>query len=238
MSVKGYGSPCTTKGCSGHPLAGGLCVACYAHGQSIPANLISILKTDPHRTGQHPDLATTRQMYQRYQDGLSLAQVGQAFGVTRQAVYERFHRQGYPLRSRTLQESITYQGRKYTPGKNGYYRRTIHWGRNGRKCRYLQLHHEIWVERHGQIPEGHQVGFIDGDKTHLSIDNLICLPVGEMTRLHNPKHPTPVRYCEYCNLQLVRILYNSALETPSMLKRRRFCNLQHKVAFLKGERSS
>ena len=228
---------CETKDCSGHPLAGGLCAACYARGRTIRPGLTAILQADPHRTGKHPDRRTTRQMYQRYQDGLSLAQVAQEFRVTRQSVYGRFHRRGLPLRSRILQESITYRGRKYTPDPKGYYRRTIRWGKNGRTCQRheLHLHHEIYVGHHGPIPEGHQVGFIDGDKANVSIDNLICLPLIEMVRLKHQPHPTPVKHCEHCGRQLVRRRNpNGTLEGPSALKRRRFCNLQCKGAFFKG----
>ena len=231
---------CETKGCSGHPLADGLCVACHARGRTIQPDLIAILKADPHRTGKHPDIRTTRQMYQRYQDGLSLAQIAQEFEVTRQTVYDRFRRRGgiLPLRSRILQEGITYQGRKYTPDKNGYYRRTIRRRKTGRTYRRheLHLHHEIWVEHRGPIPEGHQVGFRDGDKGNVSIDNLICLPLIEMARLKHQPHPTPVKYCEHCGRQLVRrVNPNGSRESPSALKCRRFCNLQCKGAFFKGK---
>lgn len=227
---RAYQDHCRTKGCSGHPFIGGLCIACQARDRTIHPGLIAILQADPHRTGKHPELWTTRRMYQRYQDGLSLAQVAQEFGVTRQAVYERFRRRGLSLRTRTLQEGISYRGRKYTPDPEGYYRRT------SRQCKNAFLHREIWVEHHGPIPEGHQVGFRDGDKTNLSIDNLICLPVGEMTRLHHPQHSTPVRHCEHCGRQLVRrVNPNGSREPPSALSRRRFCNLQCKGACLKGK---
>lgn len=37
---------------------------------------------------------------------------------------------------------------------------------------YVAVHHLLWIERFGPIPQGHAVGFRDGDKTHIEIDNL------------------------------------------------------------------
>lgn len=39
-------------------------------------------------------------MYESYMSGLSLAQVGERYGMTRQSVYEGFKRRGYVLRTK------------------------------------------------------------------------------------------------------------------------------------------
>jgi hypothetical protein len=37
---------------------------------------------------------------------------------------------------------------------------------------WVAVHVLLWREHHGEIPPGHRLSFKDGDKTHVSIDNL------------------------------------------------------------------
>jgi hypothetical protein len=118
-------------------------------------------------------------MYARYQAGLSLAQVAQEFGITRQSVYGMFSARGYELRAKPpMGPSVTYDGRSYTVGNNGYYRCTT-------GDRHL-LHRRMWEDARGPIPEDWDIHHLDEDKLHNSLDNFECLPKSEHTRLYSP----------------------------------------------------
>ena len=118
-------------------------------------------------------------MYARYQAGLSLAQVGAEYGVTRQSVYGLLAARGYELRAKPpIGLSITYGGLTYTVGHVGYYRCTT-------GDRHL-LHRRMWEDAHGPIPEGWDIHHLDENKLHNSLANFECLPKAEHTRLYSP----------------------------------------------------
>lgn len=54
---------------------------------------------------------------------------------------------------------------------DGYLWRKIGPGRRDWK----QVHRILWEEKNGPIPEGHKVIFLDGDRTNISLDNLLCV---------------------------------------------------------------
>jgi len=109
----------------------------------------------------------------------SLSKVARIYGVTRQSIYEMFATRGLWFFPRSFKSIVEYNGRKYTPGKNGYLRDTIF--RRGRKQGEALLHRRVWEQHHGPIPAGYQVGFRDHNKMNCSIRNLICLPHGRMS---------------------------------------------------------
>jgi hypothetical protein len=39
---------------------------------------------------------------------------------------------------------------------------------------YKFLHHEVWEQHHGPVPEGHMITFIDGNRENITIGNLRC----------------------------------------------------------------
>ncbi|HUV64222.1 MAG TPA: HNH endonuclease [Sedimentisphaerales bacterium] len=123
-----------------------------------------------------PDIQTTERMYELYRQGFSLAQIGTAFGVSRQTVYKRFARRSYQMRAAEPLPFIMHNGHKYTRRVNGYYART-----NGQRD---FLHRVIWQQANGPIPEGCDVHHIDEDKTNNALENLGVLPKAEHTRLH------------------------------------------------------
>ena len=47
-----------------------------------------------------------------------------------------------------------------------------------------KMHNLIWKQQFGEIPEGHYIVFLDGDKDNLSIDNLVCLDKSERLDLN------------------------------------------------------
>lgn len=124
-----------------------------------------------------PDIAGTQRMYDLYCQGLSLAEVADREGVSRQSVYTRFKRQGLNMRPHPpARPHVDYNGRRYTLGNHGYYRATD----GDREL----LHRVVWMKERGPIPDGWDVHHIDHDKTNNLIDNLHCLSKADHTRLH------------------------------------------------------
>ncbi|MGH8187522.1 MAG: HNH endonuclease signature motif containing protein [Steroidobacteraceae bacterium] len=123
-----------------------------------------------------------RAMYAEYCAGRSCSEVAAIFGGTRQSVHGIFEARGLKLRPRhlTLHPKIEYQGKAYTPGKDGYYRCTV----GDRRM----LHHQMWEDANGPIPEGAQVTFRNADHTDLRLDNMACMPIAEVTRYHFERH--------------------------------------------------
>lgn len=118
-------------------------------------------------------------MYIDYESGLSLAQVGEKHGRTRQTVYQMFANRGWKLREKpALRDSVEYDQRLYTMGDNGYMRCTT-------GDRHL-LHRRIWEDHFGDIPDGYDIHHLDECKTNNVIDNFECLPKAEHTRLYSP----------------------------------------------------
>ena len=122
-----------------------------------------------------------RAMYAYYCTGKSLSEVAALYGGTRQSIFDVFKTRGLKLRPRhpQLHEKIVYAGRAYTPGKSGYYRAT----EGDRKM----LHHQMWEDAHGPIPEGFQVMFKNADHTDLRLDNMECHPIAAVTRYHQQR---------------------------------------------------
>lgn len=106
-------------------------------------------------------------MHALYKQGHSLAEVGAAFGVTRQAVYKRLQARGLPLRAKPPAVTITWNGKRYSKRTNGYYACTT-------GCRRY-LHRDVWEGAHGPIPDGLEVHHCDGDKEHNSLSNFELL---------------------------------------------------------------
>lgn len=54
----------------------------------------------------------------------------------------------------------------------------------GFPTRYKQKHVWIWEQAHGPVPPDHVVAFIDGDKTHCDLSNLMMIPRAELLVLN------------------------------------------------------
>jgi hypothetical protein len=55
---------------------------------------------------------------------------------------------------------------------------------------WVGVHILIWEAAHGPVPTGHAVCFKDGDKAHIELDNLECIPRTELMR-RNSIHKLP-----------------------------------------------
>lgn len=117
-------------------------------------------------------------MYERYTEGLSLAEVAEEFGVTRQSVYGLFKGRGWELRKRPAPlEYVEFDGRKYTLRNTGYYGATT-----GRRT---LMHRDVWEHHNGPIPDGFDIHHVDHDRANNDLSNLVCLSKDEHTRLHH-----------------------------------------------------
>ena len=58
--------------------------------------------------------------------------------------------------------------------RDGYLERKVTDIHGGKKD-YMRVHHIIWVEHNGPVPEGFAVSFRDLDKTNLKIENLMLI---------------------------------------------------------------
>ncbi|MFE5159122.1 HNH endonuclease [Streptomyces sp. NPDC056697] len=117
-------------------------------------------------------------MYERYTAGLSLAEVADEFGVTRQSVHGRFKGRGWELRKRPAPLAhVEFNGRKYTLRNTGYYGAT-----SGSRS---LMHRDVWEFHNGPVPDGCDIHHLDHDRTNNDISNLACLTKDEHTRLHH-----------------------------------------------------
>lgn len=117
------------------------------------------------------------EMHKLYMDGYSLAQVGKAFGKTRQSVFELLKSRGLGLREKKPLPFIEFEGARYTLRNTGYYAKT-----DGNRT---LLHRDMWKFFKGEIPTGFDVHHKDEDKTNNEISNFECLPKPEHTKLHS-----------------------------------------------------
>lgn len=119
----------------------------------------------------------TEEMYNHYQSGLSLEQVGLVYGVSRQSVYERFKKAGLKTRPRKFKPFMIIDGLKFTINKDGYYECTT--------IDRLMLHNYIWEKSNGKIPIGYEIHHIDGCKINNNLNNLNLLTPSQHTKLHS-----------------------------------------------------
>lgn len=118
------------------------------------------------------------QAYDWYLNGLSLQQIGQKLGVTRQCVYKAFNKRGFVLRGPNFQPVKEYDGKKFTLRNTGYYGLTTN--------KRTLMHRYVWEKINGEIPKGWDIHHIDNDKSNNDISNLECLPKAEHTRKYSP----------------------------------------------------
>lgn len=58
---------------------------------------------------------------------------------------------------------------------------------------YVPVHHIVWIEHNGPIPQGHRIIFKDSNKQNIVIENLDCISLADNMRrnsLHN--YPKPI----------------------------------------------
>lgn len=124
-------------------------------------------------------------MYDRYCQGLSLAQVAQEFGRTRQTVWKMFDRRGWDMRERPpARPFVEWGGRKFTLRNNGYYAAS----EGARE----QLHRLVYEHHHRvTLDPDTDVHHKDHDKLNNDPSNLVAMTKAEHARLHGGKEVMP-----------------------------------------------
>lgn len=117
-------------------------------------------------------------LYNMYLSGLSLEQVGDFAGVTRQCIYKAFKKRGFMLRGPNFRPIQIYDGLKFTLRNTGYFSLTT-----GARC---LMHRYVWEKEIGKIPDGYDIHHKNEQKWDNRIENLECLPKSEHTRLYSP----------------------------------------------------
>ena len=115
-------------------------------------------------------------MYEMYQNGFSLEQVGKSFGISRQSVYDRFKRKNLEMRPKKFKPFIIIDDFKFTINRDGYYECTT--------CDRLMLHNYNWEKINGKIPKGYEIHHIDFNKINNKIENLQLVTPSEHTKIH------------------------------------------------------
>ena len=116
--------------------------------------------------------------YQSYLEGLSLQQVAEQIGVTRQCVYKAFKERHFVLRGPNFRPFQMYDGKKFTLRNTGYYSLTT-----DDRC---LMHRYVWGKEKGKIPKGFDIHHLDEDRANNEVDNFECLPKPEHTSKYSP----------------------------------------------------
>jgi len=103
-------------------------------------------------------------MYEKYKEGLSLAQVGSIYGITRQSVYAGFKRREFILRPTNYRPYQILDGIKFTLRNQGYYSATT----GDREL----MHRYVWKKYNGDIPPNHDIHHKDRMRENNNISNL------------------------------------------------------------------
>lgn len=74
----------------------------------------------------------------------------------------------------------------------GYHQRKVaNTGNN--KTDWLNLHWELWQKHHGEIPSGHMIRFVNGDKSDIRLENLICISRAQNAQMTMAKLPPEIK---------------------------------------------
>jgi len=105
-----------------------------------------------------------RSMYEEYQKGFSLSEVGKMFGVTRQSVFSGFKRRKYKMRTKTQLPYQFFDGKKFTLRNHGYYALTV-----GKRD---LMHRYVWEHHNSKIKKNYDIHHIDHNRANNNINNL------------------------------------------------------------------
>ncbi len=115
------------------------------------------------------------EMYEEYNKGFSLSEVGRMFGVTRQSVYCMFKSRKLKLRAKKELPYQYFNGAKYSIRNHSYYCLT-----NGKRN---LMHRDVWeFNNKKKIPKGCDIHHKDGDRANNKIENLELMKKEEHSR--------------------------------------------------------
>jgi hypothetical protein len=114
--------------------------------------------------------------YAMYLKGLSLNNVANEFGISRQMLHHYFKSNSLDCRPLFRKDFIMIDGLKFTINKDGYYECTT--------VDRLMLHNYNWEITNGKLPKCYEIHHIDLNKINNSIDNLMAVTPSEHTKIH------------------------------------------------------
>lgn len=129
----------------------------------------------------HDKKVETEIIIELYAQGYSCEKIAAMHSMTRQSVWERLRRKNINLRSKIILPFIIYDGIKFTPSDNGYYRATS-------RKKHVSLHRYKYMKEVGKIPDGYDIHHKDGNKQNNKIENLECILKSEHTKRYSPHH--------------------------------------------------
>ena len=113
--------------------------------------------------------------------------------------------------------AVLYDGEKWFPHKQGYYRNRLG----------QQMHRRVWECERGPIPDGYEIHHIDGDGYNNDLSNLMCVTRSEHCRIE-PRNtdPTIAREASHIrDVQKVCVVCNRPFVTRRAGKTRtRYCS--------------
>lgn len=176
-----------------------------------------------------------RLMYKAYKSGLSLAEVGNLYGMHGSAVRQKFAAAGLKPRhaGHPLQRPFqTWRGETYTLSSKGYYRKTT-----GDRT---MLHVDVWERHRGPVPEGHEIVRRDHNIHNNRIGNLMCLPKAEASAYWHRalRKPLPLKPCLACGEIIPPHRPDGERgkrENYAAYMKRKTCNPQCSAALKKGK---
>lgn len=94
--------------------------------------------------------------------------------------------------------------------KDGYlYKKISEIPKAGTSNNWRQVHHIVWEEHHGAIPEGHVVIFLDGNKDNCHISNLACITRKELAVFNRKLKNIDNQFIEQKRLMALALMLSS-----------------------------
>lgn len=100
----------------------------------------------------------------------------------------------------TVRDTIVYKGKKYHryPESKRWALRSYYWRHDKWKQAPQSLHRQIWIDAHGEIPDGCIIHHKDHNPLNNELDNLACISAEEHCAHHvADRQKTRKAVCQY-----------------------------------------
>lgn len=72
---------------------------------------------------------------------------------------------------------------------------------------YVPVHHLLWEQHHGPIPDGHVVAFRNGDRSDIRLENLVLISRADLMARNSIHHlPEPLKRVIFVQARLTRVI--------------------------------
>jgi hypothetical protein len=73
---------------------------------------------------------------------------------------------------------------------------------------WVGVHILLWTAKHGPVPDGHCVGFVDKDITNLATENLVLMSFGDRLRRNSMhRYPPELQSAIFLNARLKKKIH-------------------------------